>query len=81
MSLVGPRPKKPASWPVTTIGNGGGSVRPGITGPMQINGRGALPFNDRVRLELAYIEHYSLLTDCQILLQTIPAVIKGHGAW
>ncbi len=82
MSLVGPRPEEARivarynDWQRRRL-----SVRPGITGPMQINGRGALPFNDRVRLELAYIEHYSLLTDCQILLQTIPAVIKGHGAW
>ena len=82
MSLVGPRPEEARivarynDWQRRRL-----AVRPGITGPMQINGRGALSLNDRVRLELEYIEHYSLLTDCRILLKTIPAVIKGHGAW
>jgi exopolysaccharide biosynthesis polyprenyl glycosylphosphotransferase len=82
MSLVGPRPEEARivarynDWQRRRL-----AVRPGITGPMQINGRGELALDERVRLELEYIEHYSLLTDCQILLQTIPAVIKGHGAW
>ncbi|MCL4868925.1 MAG: sugar transferase [Anaerolineae bacterium] len=82
MSLVGPRPEEARivarynDWQRRRL-----SVRPGITGPMQINGRGELPLNERVRLELDYIEHYTLLTDCQILLKTIPAVIKGTGAW
>lgn len=82
MSLVGPRPEEARivarynDWQRRRL-----AVRPGITGPMQINGRGALSLNDRVRLELEYIEHYSLLTDCHILLKTIPAVFQGHGAW
>lgn len=82
MSLVGPRPEEARivarynDWQRRRL-----AVRPGITGPMQINGRGELTLNERVRLELEYIEHYSLLTDCKILLKTIPAVIKGYGAW
>jgi lipopolysaccharide/colanic/teichoic acid biosynthesis glycosyltransferase len=48
---------------------------------MQVNGRGDLPLDERVRLEIDYIEHYSVWRDCQILLQTIPAVIRGDGAY
>jgi lipopolysaccharide/colanic/teichoic acid biosynthesis glycosyltransferase len=48
---------------------------------MQINGRGDLPLDARVRLELDYIEHYSLSRDLVILLKTLPAVIRGDGAY
>jgi lipopolysaccharide/colanic/teichoic acid biosynthesis glycosyltransferase/GT2 family glycosyltransferase len=82
MSLVGPRPEEPrvvaeySDWHRARL-----AVRPGLTGPMQINGRGDLPLDDRVRLELDYIQHYSILKDAVILLKTIPAVIRGDGAY
>ena len=57
------------------------AVRPGMTGPMQISGRGDLALDERVRLELDYIEHYSLANDLNILLKTIPAVVRGKGAY
>ena len=82
MSLVGPRPEETrvvalySDWHRARL-----AVRPGITGPMQIHGRGDLALDDRVRLELDYIEHYSLLKDFVILLKTIPAVIRGDGAY
>jgi lipopolysaccharide/colanic/teichoic acid biosynthesis glycosyltransferase len=57
------------------------AVKPGLTGPMQVNGRGDLPFKARLALELDYIEHYSLRRDITILLRTIPAVIRGKGAY
>jgi lipopolysaccharide/colanic/teichoic acid biosynthesis glycosyltransferase/glycosyltransferase involved in cell wall biosynthesis len=82
MSLVGPRPEETrvvaqySDWHRARL-----AVRPGLTGPMQINGRGDLALDDRVRLELDYIEHYSLLKDFVILLKTIPAVIRGQGAY
>jgi lipopolysaccharide/colanic/teichoic acid biosynthesis glycosyltransferase len=47
---------------------------------MQVNGRGELPLDQRVRLELDYIENYSLWRDIRILLRTAPAVIRGDGA-
>jgi lipopolysaccharide/colanic/teichoic acid biosynthesis glycosyltransferase len=56
-------------------------VKPGLTGPMQINGRGDLPLDDRVRLELDYIAHYSFARDLSILLRTLPAVLRGNGAY
>jgi len=82
MSLVGPRPEETrvvaeySDWHRARL-----AVRPGLTGPMQINGRGELPLDERVRLELDYIEHYSLMRDAAILLKTLPAVIKGDGAY
>ena len=56
-------------------------VKPGLTGPMQISGRGDLPLDDRVKLELAYIENYSILTDLKILVKTVPVVISGRGSY
>ena len=52
-----------------------------MTGPMQVSGRGDLPFEERLALELAYIGRYSLRRDLSILLRTIPAVVRGEGAY
>ena len=57
------------------------NVKPGITGPMQVRGRGDLSLDDRIRLELIYISNYSLLNDLKVLLQTVPAVLRGRGAY
>ncbi len=82
MSLVGPRPEEVrvvaeyTDWHRARL-----AVKPGLTGPMQINGRGDLPLDERVRLELDYIEHYSLARDLAILLRTLPAIVKGTGAY
>jgi lipopolysaccharide/colanic/teichoic acid biosynthesis glycosyltransferase len=48
---------------------------------MQINGRGDLSLDERVRLELEYIQHYSVWRDLDILWRSIPAVLSGHGAY
>jgi lipopolysaccharide/colanic/teichoic acid biosynthesis glycosyltransferase len=48
---------------------------------MQVNGRGDLPFEKRLALELDYIEHYSLRRDLSILAKTAPVVLKGKGAY
>ncbi len=82
MSLVGPRPEEAAL--VTRYNDDQRrrlAVKPGLTGPMQVNGRGDLPFEQRLALELNYIEHYALRRDFILLLQTIPAVVKGEGAY
>lgn len=82
MSLVGPRPEEAAvvahysDWHRGRL-----AVKPGLTGPMQINGRAELSLDERVRLELEYIAHYSLRRDMAILAQTIPAVLRGRGAY
>jgi lipopolysaccharide/colanic/teichoic acid biosynthesis glycosyltransferase len=81
MSLVGPRPEESRlvaiynDWQRRRL-----SVKPGLTGPMQVQGRGDLSLETRVRLEVAYIESYSLRQDMAILLQTLPAVLRGNGA-
>jgi lipopolysaccharide/colanic/teichoic acid biosynthesis glycosyltransferase/GT2 family glycosyltransferase len=82
MSLVGPRPEEPrivaeyGDWHRARL-----RVKPGMTGPMQISGRGDLPLDERVRLELDYIEGYSLWRDLAILAKTVPAVVRGEGAY
>jgi lipopolysaccharide/colanic/teichoic acid biosynthesis glycosyltransferase len=82
MSLVGPRPEE--AWLVKLYNDQQRrrlAVKPGITGPMQVNGRGDLNFAQRLELELDYIEHYSLRRDITIMLKTIPVVLKGSGAY
>jgi lipopolysaccharide/colanic/teichoic acid biosynthesis glycosyltransferase len=83
MSLVGPRPPLPeefsrfADWHKRKL-----AVRPGITCLWQINGRSEIcDFDEWARLDLQYIENWSLRTDFKILLETIPAVFHGHGAY
>jgi lipopolysaccharide/colanic/teichoic acid biosynthesis glycosyltransferase/GT2 family glycosyltransferase len=82
MSLVGPRPEEPrivalyTDWHRRRL-----AVKPGLTGPMQVNGRGSLPLDERVRLELDYIDHYSLRRDLALLLQSVSAVLTGRGAY
>jgi exopolysaccharide biosynthesis polyprenyl glycosylphosphotransferase len=82
MSLVGPRPafkdelKRYDSWQRRKL-----SIKPGITCLWQINGRNAINnFDEWARMDLAYIDNWSLWLDCKILLKTIPAVIFGRGA-
>ncbi len=81
MSLVGPRPEETRfvamydDWHRRRL-----AVKPGMTGPMQVHGRGDLSMDTRVQLDLDYIENYSIWRDMVILLQTIPAVIRGSGA-
>jgi lipopolysaccharide/colanic/teichoic acid biosynthesis glycosyltransferase/glycosyltransferase involved in cell wall biosynthesis len=81
MSLIGPRPEESrmvarySDWHRRRL-----AIKPGMTGPMQIHGRGDLPLDERVKLELDYIEYYSLWRDVKILLKTIPAVLRGNGA-
>jgi lipopolysaccharide/colanic/teichoic acid biosynthesis glycosyltransferase/glycosyltransferase involved in cell wall biosynthesis len=82
MSLVGPRPEEAALVERYTDGQRRRlAVKPGLSGPMQVNGRGDLSFEARLALELDYIEHYTLQRDIAILLRTIPAVIRGNGAY
>ena len=82
MSLVGPRPEEAAVVARYTDDQRRRlAVKPGMTGPMQVNGRGDLSFDERLRLELDYIDRYSLGRDVKILLRTLPAVVNGKGAY
>lgn len=56
-------------------------VKPGMTGPMQVFGRGALNFQERLAVELDYVENLSLARDLRILAQTLPVIVRGHGAY
>lgn len=82
MSLVGPRPEEVR---LVKLYNDRQrrrlAIKPGMTGPMQVNGRGDLTLGQRLDLELDYIEHYSLRRDVSILLHTLPAVVRGQGAF
>jgi len=82
MSLVGPRPMslRDVNLFDRSIQRKRFSVKPGITCLWQISGRSNLPFSKWLELDLLYIEHWSLWLDLQILLKTIPAVLRGVGA-
>jgi exopolysaccharide biosynthesis polyprenyl glycosylphosphotransferase len=82
MSLVGPRPEE--VWLVERYGEADRfrlEMRPGMTGPMQVHGRGELTFQERMSVEREYVENYSLRKDVKILFQTIAAVLSGRGAY
>lgn len=80
MSLVGPRPTSFAPSTYSLWHTYRLEVVPGMTGLWQIHGRNGMTMDERLRLDIAYIEHRSLALDLKILLQTIPAVLKGAGA-
>jgi exopolysaccharide biosynthesis polyprenyl glycosylphosphotransferase len=82
MSIVGPRPEQielvTRYQPEHRFRL---DVKPGVTGPMQIYGRGDLTFPERLAVELDYVENLSLARDIRILFQTLPVVLRGNGAY
>lgn len=82
MSLVGPRMisfpelEKFGEWQDKIL-----QVKPGITGLWQVSGRSDLDYDDRVRLNVYYVNHRSIPLDIKILAKTIPAVLTGRGAY
>lgn len=82
MSLVGPRMISPSEmekyndWALNLL-----TVLPGITGLWQVSGRSDISYNERVRLDMYYIRNWTIWLDIQLLLQTIPAILKGRGAY
>jgi len=81
MSLVGPRPTSFAAdqydlWHTERL-----EVVPGLTGLWQVRGRADIDFDDRVRLDIAYVRNRSMALDVSILLRTIPAVLSQRGAF
>ncbi|WP_219469525.1 sugar transferase [Nonomuraea rhizosphaerae] len=82
MSLVGPRPPLPEE--VARYGDDVRRrllVRPGLTGLWQVSGRSDLSWEESVRLDLRYVENWSLMLDLQILWKTWSAVARGQGAY
>jgi len=82
MSLVGPRPLPVRDVQHFTEGAlmRRFSVRPGVTGLWQVSARSSLEFDDWVRLDMQYIDEWSLVLDLRILAMTLPAVARGSGA-
>jgi exopolysaccharide biosynthesis polyprenyl glycosylphosphotransferase len=82
MSLVGPRPPLPAEVAMyhddvlRRL-----AVKPGMTGLWQVSGRSDLPWEEAVRLDLRYVENWSLSLDLMILLRTLTAVVRSSGAY
>ncbi|WP_331461788.1 MULTISPECIES: sugar transferase [unclassified Arthrobacter] len=82
MSLVGPRPPLPSEVETYEIYMRRRLlVRPGLTGLWQVSGRSLLSWEDTVRLDLYYVENWSLAGDIAILLKTFRAVVSRHGAY
>jgi len=83
MSLVGPRMISPAEHNLYgPMRHHLLTVRPGLTGLWQVSGRSDLSYDERVQLDMYYVRNYSIWLDVQILFfQTIPAVLKGRGAY
>jgi exopolysaccharide biosynthesis polyprenyl glycosylphosphotransferase len=82
MSVVGPRPPIPYEveayqlWHRKRL-----DMKPGLTGLWQVSGRNRLPFDEMVRLDLFYIENWSLLLDLKIILRTLPVMLRGDDAY
>ncbi len=82
MSLVGPRPPLPSE--VAGYERAAARrllVKPGITGLWQVSGRSDLSWEQTLRLDLRYVENWTLALDAQILLKTVRAVLSGDGAY
>lgn len=81
MSIVGPRP--PIHYEVELYGLSHRKrldIKPGITGLWQVSGRNRLNFEEMVKIDLYYIENWSLWLDLKVILMTVPAVLRGDGA-
>jgi lipopolysaccharide/colanic/teichoic acid biosynthesis glycosyltransferase len=82
MSIIGPRPTVPVQVDrYTERQRGRLAVKPGITGWAQVNGRTELPWDERIELDLWYIEHRSWLLDLRILWRTARMVLGGAGLY
>jgi lipopolysaccharide/colanic/teichoic acid biosynthesis glycosyltransferase len=82
MAIVGPRPTIQAQVDQYTAQQRRRlEVRPGITGWAQVNGRASLPWNERIELDVWYVDNRSLLLDLKILARTARMLVTGHGLY
>lgn len=82
MSVVGPRPPLPAevtAYDGTVVRRL--YVKPGLTGPWQVSGRSDLSWNESVRLDLGYVENWSIMNDLQIIWRTARVMLGRQGAY
>jgi lipopolysaccharide/colanic/teichoic acid biosynthesis glycosyltransferase len=82
MSLVGPRPPLPSEVAgYATDARRRLLVKPGMTGLWQVSGRSDLSWEESVRLDLRYVENWTIALDAKILFRTVHAVVRGNGAF
>jgi lipopolysaccharide/colanic/teichoic acid biosynthesis glycosyltransferase len=82
MSIIGPRPTVPVQVAQYTERQRGRLlVKPGITGWAQVNGRAALPWPERIELDLFYVEHRSMALDLRILARSARLILTGRGLY
>lgn len=82
MSLVGPRPALSSEVSVyRDFAHRRLNVKPGITGPWQVGGRSNLSWEDSIRKDLYYVENWTIIGDCLLLIKTVKAVITREGAY
>jgi lipopolysaccharide/colanic/teichoic acid biosynthesis glycosyltransferase len=82
MSIIGPRPTIQVQVAQYTERQRGRlAIKPGLTGWAQIHGRTALPWSERIELDLWYVEHRKLRTDLVIVWQTVLMLINGDGVY
>jgi lipopolysaccharide/colanic/teichoic acid biosynthesis glycosyltransferase len=82
LAIVGPRPTIQAQVDQYTERQRRRlEVRPGITGWAQVNGRAALPWHERIELDVWYVDHRSVLLDLKILAMTARMLVTGHGLY
>jgi len=82
MSLVGPRPPLPRETMQYSVYDWRRmEVLPGMTGLWQVSGRSSLSFAEMVRLDLFYIENWSVTFDLALIVRTVPAVLFARGAY
>ena len=81
MSIVGPRPPIPYEVEEYHLRHRKRlEMKPGITGLWQVSGRNRLSFEEMVKIDMFYIENWSLWLDLKIILLTLPAMLRGDGA-
>jgi lipopolysaccharide/colanic/teichoic acid biosynthesis glycosyltransferase len=82
MAIIGPRPTVPVQVDrYTERQRGRLAIKPGITGWAQVHGRTELPWDERIELDLWYIEHRTWRLDLQILWRTARMVLEGQGLY
>jgi lipopolysaccharide/colanic/teichoic acid biosynthesis glycosyltransferase len=82
MSIIGPRPTIPVQVAQYTERQRGRlSIKPGLTGWAQVQGRASLPWSERIELDLWYIEHRSWRLDLHILRRTVEVLVRGSGLY
>jgi len=82
MAIIGPRPTLPAQVDLYTPHQRRRlEVKPGLTGWAQVNGRAGIPWEERIELDVWYVDHRSLRLDLRILARTLRLLLTGHGLY